>query len=318
MFSWYRRAQRCYIYLEDVPGGSTTDIIKQSRWFTRGWTLQELLAPRHVAFFDQSWTYIGCKTSSSWKTVQSPNEADQRFLNLISRITNIPESVLQRDTKLSDVSVARRMSWASHRQTTREEDLAYCLMGLFEVNLPIIYGEGLCKAFRRLQLEIMGQTTDQSIFAWDYSVLASDPLAILASSPAAFKHSSKVSVWGIRDQKPSGAFEMTNSGLQANFVLSDPKSPTPLALLECGLLHADRRHRLAIPLELYQKRQGNNLALYRRRTDLPPSSLKLFTWDSEGLKLTSLDFDAGSRDIIIMELRHYSHWKALVTNTGFN
>ncbi len=87
----------------------------------------------------------------------------------LSRITLITQEVLEREDGFSAMCVAQRMSWASCRQTKRPEDLAYCLMGLFDVSLPVLYGEGQAKAFRCLQLEIMSQTMDKSIFAWDYA-----------------------------------------------------------------------------------------------------------------------------------------------------
>ena len=109
-------------------------------WFTRGWTLQELVAPRNVEFYSTDWRKIATK---------------DELCGLLSSITEIGEHILK-GAKLADVSVARRMSWASY---TRTEDIAYCLLGIFDVNLPLIYGEGL-KAFRRLQEAIMNTTHD--------------------------------------------------------------------------------------------------------------------------------------------------------------
>ena len=121
-----------------------------SEWFTRGWTLQELVAPRIVHFYSQDWLYLGEKL---------------RLASTLSRITGIDEaSLLGGD--LRRVGIARRMSWASSRITSRKEDLAYCLLGIFGVNMPLLYGEG-DKAFVRLQEEILKITDDQSIFAWE-------------------------------------------------------------------------------------------------------------------------------------------------------
>jgi hypothetical protein len=122
MYKWYQNAQKCYVYLYDVPTKQWTD----SDWFTRGWTLQELIAPSHLVFYDSDWTELGTKES---------------LKNVISQLTGIPESVLLGLTPML-VPVAERMSWASRRCTTRIEDRAYCLMGIFDVNMPLLYGEG--------------------------------------------------------------------------------------------------------------------------------------------------------------------------------
>ena len=98
-----------------------------SEWFDRGWTLQELLAPREVNFYDKHWHFIGTKSSLS---------------DTISTRTNIAAEVLRGTKGLLDYSIAQRMSWASRRVTTRDEDIAYCLLGIFDVSMPLIYGEG--------------------------------------------------------------------------------------------------------------------------------------------------------------------------------
>ncbi|EIW62998.1 HET-domain-containing protein [Trametes versicolor FP-101664 SS1] len=154
MFSWYAEAQICYAYLQDVPNScllnSPGSAFRASRWFTRGWTLQELIAPRCLVFLSSEWTHLGTKAS---------------LAPLLSEITGIDIEVLTNRRELQQVSVARRMSWASKRQTTRVEDEAYSLMGLFGITMPTIYGEG-GEAFRRLQEQIMKHSSDQTLFAW--------------------------------------------------------------------------------------------------------------------------------------------------------
>ena len=145
MFRWYSNAAICYAYLSDVHVAS--DQMFLSRWFTRGWTLQELLAPKSVQFFSSTWEFIGSKQSLSQK---------------IANTTGIDEATLLNPTALSSASVARRMAWAAKRQTSRTEDVAYCLMGLFDVNMPLLYGEGE-KAFIRLQEEIIKENDDHSL-----------------------------------------------------------------------------------------------------------------------------------------------------------
>ncbi|KAF2866292.1 heterokaryon incompatibility protein-domain-containing protein [Massariosphaeria phaeospora] len=139
MYKWYEGATVCIAYLADL----TEDIesLRESRWFTRGWTLQELVAPGWVEFYDQSWANRGNKTS--WR-------------DRLSEITGISPGILHGENTLDQIPVAVRMSWASKRETTRDEDMAYCLLGIFDINMPMLYGEG-SKAFLRLQEEIIKQ-----------------------------------------------------------------------------------------------------------------------------------------------------------------
>ncbi|KAI0767174.1 heterokaryon incompatibility protein-domain-containing protein [Fomes fomentarius] len=158
MFAWYSHAQVCYAYLHDVPAGEEGEDglarhgspFRRSRWFTRGWTLQELIAPRSLVFLSREWAVLGTKAS---------------LAPLLEQISGVDADVLTFRRPVADVSVARRMWWASNRATTRIEDGAYSLMGLFDVHMPTIYGEG-ARAFRRLQEEILKRTSDQTLFAW--------------------------------------------------------------------------------------------------------------------------------------------------------
>jgi hypothetical protein len=191
MFKWYQDAEVCYAYLADVElevglqfgkrkesdlesgvlVGSVAEAIVESRWFTRGWTLQELLAPPDVVFFSATWKELGTRDSLAF---------------LISMATKIDINVLKQQKGLSSYSVAQRLSWASQRQTSKIEDEAYCLMGLFGVSMPLLYGEGP-KAFQRLQLEIMKECYDPSILAWASVDSCATIVGVLASSPAAFE-----------------------------------------------------------------------------------------------------------------------------------
>jgi len=134
MYQWYKDSAICYVYLADVRDGPNFSFeFKRSRWFTRGWTLQELLAPSKTEFFDCTWSHVGTKLD---------------HMKEISEITDIDLYALA-GGDLGKLSVARRMSWAASRQTTRLEDIAYCLLGIFQINMPLLYGEGV-RAFRRL------------------------------------------------------------------------------------------------------------------------------------------------------------------------
>jgi hypothetical protein len=177
MYKWYTASMVCYAYMSDIlspsefwtrmPRPANQDVPlfgiqygelepedewawSVPRWFSRGWTLQELIAPFTVIFYTNSWERIG--TKKDWS-------AD------ISKVTGIPESILDHSTSISSVSALDRMHWASKRQTTREEDIAYCLLGIFDVNMPLLYGEG-SKAFERLQEQILRTTDDHTLFLW--------------------------------------------------------------------------------------------------------------------------------------------------------
>jgi hypothetical protein len=181
--------------------------LRACRWFTRGWTLQELIAPSEIIFYSKDWKYLGRKS---------------RLLLLISKITGVDHFVLA-GADVSLINVARKMSWAAKRSTTRVEDMAYCLMGLFSVNMPLIYGEGK-KAFLRLQEEIIRTTDDQSIFAWKIPKprRAKRNLfyGLLADSPAAFLHTgSQIAPFPNQaiGRRPTS---VTSQGIQADVLLS--------------------------------------------------------------------------------------------------
>ncbi|RSL45479.1 hypothetical protein CEP54_014253 [Fusarium duplospermum] len=203
MYQWYRDSTICYAYLEDVEmedwdNSMSLQYFTKSRWFTRGWTLQELIAPRTVEFYTSGWAEIGTKRS---------------LIAQIETITGIPARILHGE-KVSVCNVAQRMSWASKRQTTRREDRAYSLMGLFQINMPLLYGEG-DRAFVRLQEQILRQEEDYSIFAWTLheDCLETILTGCLASSPSQFANMASKGV-----VRPSG-----RGGLRAF------KSPQPLS-----------------------------------------------------------------------------------------
>ena len=150
MFLWYQRSSECVVYLADIHDRDKRNFCS-SNWFTRGWTLQELLAPADLLFVTQGWRTIGRKS-------------DKFIAEDVSSSTGIPLWVLHDPGIIHDVSIGRRMSWAARRRTTKIENMAYCLLGIFDVNMPLLYGEGW-KAFQRLQLHIMEQSDDESIYA---------------------------------------------------------------------------------------------------------------------------------------------------------
>ncbi|KAF4465914.1 beta transducin [Fusarium albosuccineum] len=199
MFMWYKQASVCYAYLSDlsvdwdaneslsISHRKLTAAAKERfkkkmwscRWFTRGWALQELIAPDRVVFFDQDWNLVG--TKSDWD-----------FVRILAEITGISVKVLVYEPCFHEASFAQKMSWAAKRQTTKVEDLAYCLLGIFNVNMPLLYGEGN-KAFLRLQEEIAKEYHDLSLFAWKQDPEKQDQLrGLFASSPAEFAHCSEL------------------------------------------------------------------------------------------------------------------------------
>ncbi|KAH8199029.1 hypothetical protein TruAng_006815 [Truncatella angustata] len=165
MFKWYEAAAVCYAYL-----GDAIDSFEDCKWFTRGWTLQELLAPKFVQFLNRDWHVLGTR--------------DSKALD-ISLITGIDTKLLRRTSNIRDAldsfSIATRFFWASERNTSKEEDKAYCLMGMFDVTMPLLYGEG-SRAFQRLQLEILKNSSDNSILAFTGPTVE----GILVTNPAQF------------------------------------------------------------------------------------------------------------------------------------
>jgi hypothetical protein len=203
MYRWYRLSTICYALLSDIRRidldttlsdiyDSDSDLdgdvhFKESRWFTRGWTLQELLAPCHIEFYAADWSRLGTKT---------------QLLKHISKTTGINPKALEGEP-LSRFCAAEKMSWAAQRSTTRIEDGAYCLLGLFDVSMPLLYGEGE-RAFLRLQEHIIQEVEDYTLFAWpgpslhatigafafpvESNAAYTTTTSILALSPREFRH----------------------------------------------------------------------------------------------------------------------------------
>ena len=176
MFRYYAIAEVCFAYLADVPPTTeqpeTSHEFRNSRWFRRGWTLQELIAPSFLVFLSQDWTYLGAKHD---------------LAPLLESITQIPVAVLRSEEELSRFSIAQRMSWAKGRETTRVEDRAYSLLGIFQINMTTLYGEGQ-RAFIRLQEKILKTSTDTSIFAWGLRLTWKSFTEILETYPHHHAH----------------------------------------------------------------------------------------------------------------------------------
>lgn len=218
MFAWYQKAEKCYAYLADFPANPALTSLAQSKWFTRGWTLQELIAPHTVVFYSSDWLELGTK----WT-----------LCNQIATRTGIDEEVLSGRKTLASRSIARRMSWACKRDTTRTEDQAYCLMGLFDVNMPMLYGEG-SKAFLRLQEEIMKYSDDQSLFAWtDPAADEDEHKGLLATSPRYFEKGGDIVPYTSDWDQKSAPFSISNKGLCIDICLTRWKDDIYAAAINC-------------------------------------------------------------------------------------
>jgi hypothetical protein len=253
MFHYYSHAEVCYVVLSDVPGScprmteraklqevfpkskwTWEKHISASRWFTRGWTLQELIAPKKVEFYNRRWMWIGSLRGG--------------LLETVSKVTQIPERLFKSGhaSVLEDYTIAQRMTWAANRRTTKEEDMAYCLLGIFNITMATIPGEGR-RSFERLQLEIIRRSTDHSIFAWNWRPeFGRDYLnrkeTLFAPHPSYF--STRDPIVPMRPTRAENArrehpFEMTNRGLEIRLpVLTDSTKPKGskdrLALLNCS------------------------------------------------------------------------------------
>lgn len=230
MYLWYQQAEVCYAYLfdVDVPAGYDPHLddgkaLEKSAWFERGWTLQELVAPRNMIFFSKDRMVLGTKAG---------------LKHILARTTKIDEDLLDGSKDLSSISLAKRMSWAATRETSRPEDMAYCLMGIFNVNMPMLYGEGGVKAFVRLQEQIMQDSDDETIFAWrcarkeGHDEDEDDCLhGLLATSPQCFVRSSNFIPYC--DWERRLPFSKTNKGLQISLHLTPYEGDIYLAALNC-------------------------------------------------------------------------------------
>ncbi|KAI1358212.1 heterokaryon incompatibility protein-domain-containing protein [Xylaria arbuscula] len=299
MFRWYQNSGICYAYLEDVDANTALDrlgpidgncassldldtiaskdnlanpesfphtliqaLLIKAKWFTRGWTLQELLAPPYLVFVDCAWRRIGAR---------------EHWAKEISKICRIEAKHLTgfNPTDYTSCSIAMRLSWASNRETTVEEDETYSLLGLFGISLPLIYGEGRLRAFNRLQRELITVYNDDSIFAWKapsastrhFLVHNKDEnpgTGILAPSIREFWDASSVRCFGLHGT----TFSMTNQGLEINAKRWRSRDDRTKCLIElnCGI---ELNRLVRIPLRhhtdnSYERMQVDRL--YDRKT----------------------------------------------------
>jgi hypothetical protein len=173
MWNIYKDSDICFVYLADVPNyvAGCGPSFKESNWFTRGWTLQELIAPVYVEFYASDWSQIGTKL--------------ERYQE-IAEITMVDVDLIAQKRSIDSYTTAERFSWAAHRQTTQAEDEAYSLLGLFQVHMPLHYGEGRTRAFTRLQETLYLSMCDDSIFLYRFSPHRQDCQPLLADGVTRF------------------------------------------------------------------------------------------------------------------------------------
>lgn len=324
MFAWYRNANKCYAYLADVEG---LEDLARSKWFTRAWTLQELLAPSHLQkggasgmdFFSSQWVNLGSKSDLSSK---------------ITDICGIDKEYLEGQS-IYTASISMRMSWAAERQATRSEDIAYSLLGIFDVNMPLLYGEGRIKAFRRLQEEIMKISEDETLFAWESGdfQIGSTAADVLASDPTDFSEARKLVPHA--SDEPVVPYSMTHRGLRIwlqLFRIEDLhdsfrhmlreairplRSPVMIwssnnlvwAILKCHVAH-DFHHFVAIPLQhvaagVYTRDLSTSVALVDTR--FLPLIIQHYAFDGS----------AGEKEIYIRNSRLSSISNSVQRRFGF-
>ncbi|KAF5011009.1 hypothetical protein FDECE_2879 [Fusarium decemcellulare] len=219
MFTWYSQASVCYAYLSDIPTFkplSYAEEFRRSRWFKRGWTLQELLAPEEVEFYATDWSLIGTK-ASLLRDIASATGISIKYLCPKQRTAGLIQNdwVQSLYTVVHEASVAERMSWLSRRETTRIEDMAYCMLGLFGIHMPLVYGEGP-RAFMRLQEEILKSSDDHSLFCWSWATGEMQG-SLLSPRPHSFLEASRYE----REQSKTRPlpYAMTNAGLSIRLPL---------------------------------------------------------------------------------------------------
>ncbi|KAH6712639.1 heterokaryon incompatibility protein-domain-containing protein [Leptodontidium sp. MPI-SDFR-AT-0119] len=302
MFHWYKQSHICFVFLSDLL---SIKYLYSCRWFTRGWTLQELIASEEIEFYDAGWNLVGTNDS---------------LRGSLAEITGIDEEILNDSDMLQTVPVARRMSWASSRRTTRVEDLAYCLFGIFDVNLPLIYGEGQ-KAFLRLQEAIAQEKNDLSLFAWTCPGEEMLPLhrrrkfrGMLAESPAEFiecRGLQRISDPGIIPAEVT----ITNQGFKFSDMLAGGDGEY-LLRLDC----VARGHELAmglantIAIRLVRTAHGYVRHQFSRHTDENNSWLQKNVVSSLPIPKTISPAESQS---IITRLRHRFSLHCITNNAPF-
>ncbi|TGO36354.1 hypothetical protein BHYA_0127g00090 [Botrytis hyacinthi] len=246
--------------------------LSKNRWFTRGWTLQELLAPSKIVFYSRNWVRLGDKSNT--------------LTQVISHITGISASYLLGYSPITAASVAPRIFWVSRRKTTRVEDMAYCMLGIFDINMPLLYGEGT-KASVRLQEEIIKVSVDHTMFCWTWtSTVPPAWTNLITPSPDTFRES--------RDFIPATTFgqaspySMTNAGLSISLPVIQAWSYN-FVVLKVNHPRRVTQWRACIPVRsILRPSISDFLGTYRRISYLPDPLYMPTDWAStENMFITS-------------------------------
>ncbi|KAJ2897138.1 uncharacterized protein MKZ38_004956 [Zalerion maritima] len=254
MFGWYKEAKICFAYLVDIEGDED---FGRSRWFTRGWTLQELLAPTQIFFFNRDWRVIGTRDNLS---------------QLISIITRIRPEYLRGDGSFFNATVATRMSWMANRTATRQEDMAYCLLGIFDINMPLLYGEGE-KAFVRLQEEIVKISADMSVH-----------IPVVLGSSTVFTAEFLEDIPRIFSIRP---LAMTNAGITMDFHFYHTFSASlAFVVLDFGRVYKECESFVTLPMNIGKTASGNKELHSRARWPCDPGQTPKY--QVAGLRMTSV------------------------------
>ncbi|KAF4778971.1 HET domain-containing protein [Colletotrichum scovillei] len=277
-FRLLQAATVCFVYLQDLLPSSAS--LEESwggcRYWKRSWTLQELIAPPNVEFFDANWNFLGAKSSPG-------------LLDLLQTVTRIDQSILTDSNAFSRVAIGVRLSWAAGREATRAEDAAYSLVGITGVNMSVRYGEGLDQAFARLVKKIIGANMDGSIFAWTSH---DDQFArgLLPQSISEFRHLANTVDFPLLQQP--WTFD-GNVMLNSNGLLLDSHASLQDSSLVLEIGQASE-HRLGIRIQMWKRRfvRVNSRDLVRGfRSPRPCRILAARNIDADTKRSSHLDTD---------------------------
>ncbi|CAK1363344.1 Vegetative incompatibility protein HET-E-1 [Cercospora beticola] len=269
MYRWYQKSEICYVYLDDYQDSAS---MGDCRWFKRGWTLQEMIASPNLLFFDESGESIGHLSD---------------LIQQVSAITGVHQDLLSGQRSLSTFSIAQKMFWAANRETARIEDRAYSLLGIFDISLPVIYGEG-SRAFQRLQEELIRVYNDQSIFAWGLADAARPhsphrkDRSLLAPSPDAFAAAVHSKLAVVRGQGYQKQCEVLGRNIRFNLPLFDMprwdgigKDYTHYAVLNCYIEDSPNQ---CVSMELFSAGYGDLVRESAGYCDIVDASQRCTSW----------------------------------------
>lgn len=285
MYHYYARSSVCVAYLDDAKD---TDAISASIWFTRAWTLQELIAPKNLHVYSRGWQKLGTKASLS---------------KCLSHASRVPEQVLLDSSCLEAYSASEKMYWTAWREATRNEDEAYSLLGIFGVTLTPTYGEGLTMAFRRLQVQILQHRHDHTVFAWGHRAPSGDMLASSARDflgPYTYRRmpiETYESTFGLQEARIG--YNMTDIGLQTELPVAPIRGARNmfLAFIACRSSKRLEKSDSYVAICLFKITSGSSTRWIRS------------TWNNQAIlhfsDLRGIDYK--STELWISKINHQAH-----------